>query len=263
MCRRVRSPILYQQMRGRGTRTAPSIGKRQFMIYDFFGNHEYFNDSDTDIFTGSGDGSGGSTGGTTKPPGEGLLLEIGRQDEWLDALSYVEVGINGERIDKKEYVSKWEETIKSAEPDNTIIGKIKAQEELSEEEEQQLSQKLNQPENYFNEENLRRAYRDSSGNIIDFIKVALGMETLKSREEILTENFQAWLAARSLSPGQAEYLSLLKNRGIVKGQVKIDDLFQPPLSALNAGEVGVKLFGENGLKEVIKDMNETVFARAV
>ena len=165
-------------------------------------------------------------------------MEIGRQDEWLDALSYVEVGINGERIDKKEYVSKWEETIKSAEPDNTIIGKIKAQEELSEEEEQQLSQKLNQPENYFNEENLRRAYRDSSGNIIDFIKVALGMETLKSREEILTENFQAWLAARSLSPGQAEYLSLLKNRGIVKGQVKIDDLFQPPLSALNAGDRG-------------------------
>ena len=94
-------------------------------------------------------------------------------------------------------------------------------------------------------------------------KVALGMETLKSREEILTENFQAWLTARSLSPGQAEYLSLLKNRGIVKGQVKIDDLFQPPLSALNAGEVGVKLFGEDGLKEVIKDMNETVFARAV
>ena len=29
MCRRVRSPILYQQMRGRGTRTAPHIGKTE------------------------------------------------------------------------------------------------------------------------------------------------------------------------------------------------------------------------------------------
>jgi type I restriction enzyme, R subunit len=29
MCRRVRSPILYQQMRGRGTRTAPHIGKEK------------------------------------------------------------------------------------------------------------------------------------------------------------------------------------------------------------------------------------------
>jgi len=35
MCRRVRSPILYQQMRGRGTRTAPHIGKEKFVIYDF------------------------------------------------------------------------------------------------------------------------------------------------------------------------------------------------------------------------------------
>jgi len=37
MCRRVRSPILYQQMRGRGTRTAPHIDKQKFVIYDFFG----------------------------------------------------------------------------------------------------------------------------------------------------------------------------------------------------------------------------------
>ncbi len=35
MCRRVRSPILYQQMRGRGTRTAPHINKQKFVIYDF------------------------------------------------------------------------------------------------------------------------------------------------------------------------------------------------------------------------------------
>ena len=49
MCRRVRSPILYQQMRGRGTRTAPHIGKQKFVIYDFFGNHEHFNDTDADV----------------------------------------------------------------------------------------------------------------------------------------------------------------------------------------------------------------------
>jgi type I restriction enzyme R subunit len=43
MCRRVRSPILYQQMRGRGTRTAPHIEKKRFVIYDFFRNHQHFN----------------------------------------------------------------------------------------------------------------------------------------------------------------------------------------------------------------------------
>jgi hypothetical protein len=53
---RLRSPILYQQIRGRGTRTAPHIDKKKFVIYDFFRNREYFNDSDTDIFPGTGGG---------------------------------------------------------------------------------------------------------------------------------------------------------------------------------------------------------------
>src|SRR5207249_2215724 len=54
MCRRIGSPILYQQIRGRGTRTAPHIGKQKFVIYDFFRNHERWNDSETEIFTSAG-----------------------------------------------------------------------------------------------------------------------------------------------------------------------------------------------------------------
>src|SRR4030095_8075145 len=80
MCRRVRSPILYQQMRGRGTRTAPHIRKQQFVIYDFFGNHQYFNDSDTEIFTGTG---GGHTtrGSQTRAQESRDLVELGLEDE--------------------------------------------------------------------------------------------------------------------------------------------------------------------------------------
>src|SRR5207248_9070782 len=82
MCRRVRSPILYQQMRGRGTRTAPHIGKQKFVIYDFFGNHDYFNDSDTDIFVGTG--SGHVPGPRPpQPPGGPNLVDLGLEDEWL------------------------------------------------------------------------------------------------------------------------------------------------------------------------------------
>src|SRR6266508_4178549 len=92
LCRRVRSPILYQQIRGRGTRTAPHIGKETFVIYDFFRNHEYFNDSETDIFEGPPGGSGGSGGGTRPPGPTTELVELGIQDDWLDALAYVELG---------------------------------------------------------------------------------------------------------------------------------------------------------------------------
>jgi type I restriction enzyme R subunit len=42
----------------------------------------------------------------------------------------------------------------------------------------------------------------------------------------------------------------------------LEDLFQPPLSILNAAELGVELFGKKGLKEMILDLNEAAFLRA-
>jgi len=260
MCRRVRSPILYQQMRGRGTRTADHIQKQKFVIYDFFGNHDYFNDSDTDIFTGIGRGH--APGGERKPPKPpGDLVELGLEDEWLHAVTYVEVGPEGERVDKRDYVTNWETSVQSAVKDDPIIQKVRRGELLTEDEEKSLAERLNRPEMYFNEENLRRAYRQPGGNLIDFIKAALGSLKIKPREEELTENFQAWLVAKSITPQQAQYLSLLKNRGIARGHIELEDLFQPPLSILNAAELGVELFGERGLKEIIQDLNDSVFRK--
>lgn len=262
MCRRVRSPILYQQMRGRGTRTADHIQKQKFVIYDFFGNRAYFNDSDTDIFTGTGRGH--APGGEHKPPRlPSDLVELGLEDEWLNAVTYVEVGPEGERVDKRDYVTNWETTVRSAVMDDPIIQKVRRGALLTEGEEKALAHRLNQPKMYFNEENLRRAYRQPGGNLIDFMKAALGSLKIKPREEELTENFQAWLVAKSLTPQQAQYLSLLKNRGIARGRIQLEDLFQPPLSILNAAELGVELFGERGLKDIIQDLNDSVFMKRV
>lgn len=258
MCRRVRSPILYQQMRGRGTRTAPHIGKEKFVIYDFFRNHEYFNDSDTDIFSGS---SGGGYAPKPKQPGGKTpreLIELGLEDEWLDAVHYIEVGPDGERVDKRDYVTDWETTVQQEAEADPIIAKVKAGDALSEDEEAQLAQRLNQPQRYFNEDNLRRAYRNPGGNLVDFIRAALGMLKIKSREERVEDNFRAWLVAKNLTPEQAQYLALLKNRGLVKGKVSLDDLFAPPLSILNAANIGIELFGEQGLRNVMDEINQSV-----
>ena len=258
MCRRVRSPILYQQMRGRGTRTAPHIGKNRFVIYDFFQNHQYFNDSDTDAFTGHGGGR--TLSATPTPPRpHGDLVELGLEDEWLVAVTYVEIGPDGERVDKREYVKEWERAIKGHAAADPLIRKVRDGEPITELEESELARRLNQPELYFNEDNLRRAYRDPGGTLVDFIQAALGMLRIKSRDEQLEENFRAWLVYKSLTPEQAQYLSLLKNRGIAKDGIEIEDLFAPPLSILNAGGLGIELFGEQGLRDVVADLNQSVF----
>jgi len=260
LCRKIFSPILYQQIRGRGTRTAPHIGKKRFVIYDFFRNHEYFNDSETDIFEGPS-GAGGTAGGQPPPPGTRReLVELGIQDDWLDALAYVELGPNGERVDKKVYISNWEESIRAAVKDDPLLQKIKENLPLTELEEHSLADQLNRPENYFNEENLRLAYRRATGNIVSFIRHALGLEKLKTKEEEINENFQAWLVSKNVTPEQAQYLALLKNRGVAVGEVRIEDLFEPPLSILNAADVGVELFGEQGLQNMVNDLNKALFA---
>lgn len=260
LCRRIFSPILYQQIRGRGTRTCPKIGKKRFVIYDFFRNHEYFNDSETDIFEGPAGGSG-SSGGTRPPGPAGELVELGIQDDWLDALTYVEVGPAGERLDKKVYVTNWEESIRAAAQNDPLIQKIKDGQPLTESEEHALAEKLNRPENYFNEENLRLAYRRAAGNLIEFVRHALGLEKLKSKDDEITENFHAWLVSKNVTPEQAQYLALLKNRGLATGKVELEDLFEPPLSVLNAADVGIELFGEQGLQDIVADMNQTLFRK--
>ena len=262
MCRRVRSAILYQQMRGRGTRTAHKIRKEQFVIYDFFGNHEHFNDSDTDIFTGTGGGRGGGGPRPEPPKTAQELVEAGLEDEWLQAVTYVEIGLEGERVDKKAYVCTWEETIRDAAKDDALLGKVRSGEGLSSPEETELSKRLNTPKYYFNEENLRRAYQNPGGTLIDFVRHALGLVKVKSREETINDNFRAWLVSKGLTPEQAQYLTTIKNRGIAKGKFDMQDLFQPPLSLLNAAGRGVELFGTARLKEVISDMNQSVFQQS-
>ena len=63
-----------------------------------------------------------------------------------------------------------------------------------------------------------------------------------------------------MSPEQAQYLDLIKNRGVAKGEVRIEDLFEPPLSILNAADVGIELFCEEGLQTILADKNESIFA---
>jgi type I restriction enzyme R subunit len=255
MCRRVRSPILYQQMRGRGTRTAPHIRKQGFVIYDFFKNHEYFGDSDEHTYTGSGLGSGG---GEKPGPGGADLVELNRDDRWRERVTYVEVGPLDTRVDKDEYRSRWEQTIREAETSDPILAKIKAGEDLTDEEQDALSRRLNENENYFNEENLRHAYRTPSGTIIDFIRAALGMTQVKSREEQIDDNFRAWLVANQFTPEQASFLSMLKARGVANGHVELGELFEPPLVHFNAPEKASQLFGSE-LKSVVDDLNTSVF----
>ena len=76
MARFTRSAILYRQMRGRGTRKAPHIGKTDFTIFDFVGVTDFHGDDDGDI--GGGEAPGSKPPGPTEPR---MLLTLDVDDQ--------------------------------------------------------------------------------------------------------------------------------------------------------------------------------------
>ncbi len=159
------------------------------------------------------------------PPGD--LIELGLEDEWLHAVTYVEVGPDGERVDKRDYVTNWEKTIRSAVKDDPIIRKVSKENLLTEEEEKALADELNRPEMYFNEDNLRRAYRNPGGNLIDFIKAALGSLKIKPPRGG-TDRKLPRLAGGQIAHPPAGAISLpAKEPRHRPGKYELDDLFQP------------------------------------
>ena len=79
MARFTRSAILYQQMRGRGTRKADHIGKAGFTIFDFVGVTDFHGDDDADL-----DGGEIREGGRRSDPGKPRMLLTLDVDDHID-----------------------------------------------------------------------------------------------------------------------------------------------------------------------------------
>lgn len=263
LCRPVASPILYQQIRGRGTRRCDRIEKRAFVIYDFFGNIERFGDREDAPVTGGAVGPGSPATANARDarasePRKVRDLDI--DDEWLYRVNYVEVGPDGERVDKREYVREFEAAVHaSASANEAVLAMVRAGARLDAAQEDSLAASLNRPRWYFNAENLRLAYGDPRGALVDFVRVALGVAKPRSRDAEIEAAFEAWVVARGFSHEQGVYLRQLCNRARAQGaKLSINDLFEPPLSIWNADVIGESLFGAEGLKAAIDALDAEV-----
>lgn len=263
MMRPTASAVLYQQMRGRGTRKEPKIGKESFLIYDFVGNAEKFNDPMLE----------------NAVPGEKALPkylakeieeeEVKRKKEFIVVKEHelsdemqtremIYVGPEGLAIDRQNYKEKFKETIEELANDPTVQ-KILSDKELEQEELDKLAAQLNKPEDYFNEDNLKEAYEQPSGSLVDFIKAALGKYTFPTKKERVNKNFDSWLRQKEYTVDQIMLLSQLKNRFVAgDNEIGADDFNKPPLREQGGIQKAVSLFGEQGLRQTLEELNQTV-----
>jgi type I restriction enzyme R subunit len=287
MVRPTRSAIKYAQMRGRGSRLCPRIGKTEFIIYDFVGNTKRFNDPGqkydkprmtgtapkSELFTGKNSGEGIIE---EKPPGfevrplsrdHFVLIQDGSLHDEIRSREIIIVGPEGLAIDRKTYQEKWDEKVVELIKSDPAIDKIFRGEVLTDEEWEELSRRLNSPEYYFNETSLRRAFEQPTGSLSDFIRVALKLDRFLTREERIERAFNAWFAEHStLDAAQAQMLRLLKSHLVAQvSDKKVEPISvglfsQPPFSLWGGGARMEQLFGKQNLHQMVDELNALLAA---
>jgi len=271
MMRPTKSAIKYAQMRGRGSRLCPRIGKTSFMIYDFVGNTERFDDPGEEYHRPKDRGrraSGEQVRETEAPfvikpeqppetprPGEFVEIPLGSLEDEFRRREMMTVGPEGLAIDRKTYLDKWREKVTELKGVDPAVQAIVEGRPLSEEEWDALAARLNSPEFWFTEQSLQAAFDQPAGSLSDFVLAALGLYKFPTREERIERAFAAWVAQHSPTPHQAEMLRLLKARVLAGDQIDLTIFSQPPFSLRGGRTRMEQLFGREGLERIVEEVN--------
>jgi type I restriction enzyme R subunit len=231
MLRPTTSAIKYAQMRGRGSRLCPRIGKIGFLIYDFVNNSANFDDPGEQYHRpkavgqrpASGSGDDDAIDGAIvdrpppppppSPPPEFKVIREGSLEDEFRKRQMIVVGPGGLAIDRQRYHDQWVQRIAILRDTDPVVRKVLANEAITESEWDELAQRLNAPEFWFDEPALRKAFDQPTGSLNDFIRAALGLYQFPTREERIVRAFNAWVTehSNSIRPDQARMLQLLRN----------------------------------------------------
>lgn len=198
LARPIASPTNYIQIKGRGTRryTFPDgTQKTHFVIHDFCEVVEYFEEQydytapiplPLSVAESKGDYSAEGKvvdAGVEAKSGQELL--VAKTPDVMVMTEFVEVGPEGEKVDRMIYQNKWKEKIKEiARVKPELVEAAKTDNFTDELIEYLNTEVLNRPVEYFNEINLAKVYRIFA-DITDFIKEALGVGKLPTQREQL------------------------------------------------------------------------------
>jgi len=273
MMRPTNSAILYQQMRGRGSRICKRPDgslKNSFLIYDFTDNSERFNDPKFDPTKpppSTGEIVTRPRPAPPEPPprpprGPIKIVPVGSVQDAIVERKWIEVGPEGMRVDIRNYQDEWNREVAERAAKDAVMAKIKDGQMPTDEELDQLAAALGGPENFFNETNLREAFGQPDASLIDFIRAALGQYQFPSREQRVDQRFEAWLIQHNFDPEKARVWRMLKNQMLAQAYppANLDlSVFNqlPPLKGWGGLRKAMQLFGSD-LENLLNELKEDV-----
>ena len=197
LARPIFDPITYQQIKGRGTRLCPEIGKKEFVVFDFCGVVAYFDDKyDWEAPAKLTRESGAATA-TTPTAGSGGASVVEedtgisepRISQTPDMVLTRDVIIlpEGDTVDRNMYRDEWTKAVQQFMSTKTdmVSGALEDPDKVEDLITEINTSLLNKPKLYFNEENLQSSHRIVAG-VREFFLSALGRQPLPTREEQLT-----------------------------------------------------------------------------
>jgi type I restriction enzyme R subunit len=214
LARPIASPTTYIQIKGRGTRkyTFPDgTEKKQFLVHDFCEVVKYFEeeyDFEAPLPIPPTGGGGTGTPPIPPPPPPPPEVQIYEGQDEMAFTEMIEIGPEGEKVDRLVYITKWEKIVKGIVEENPEFAEnVKAGED--EKVEEYLQENVfDKPMDYFNKRNLSRAYR-VFGGLLDYVRAGLGIEKLPTREEQLLTLVDGIRTEHDLDLEQTRLLKIL------------------------------------------------------
>ena len=163
----------------------------------------------------------------------------------------VEFGPENEAVSISKYREMVEAKVEELTKDNPILQKLKQGLDINEDESKQLADQLFDEDPHITESLLRKVYKHQKAKFVQLIKHILGIEILESFDEQVSKAVSQFVQEHSnLSTRQIEFLNLLKDYIIERGNIEKRDLIQAPFTIIHPkGIRGV--FSPQEIKEII------------
>jgi len=172
---------------------------------------------------------------------------------------FVEFGPQHEALSVAKYRELVEKKINELVLSSPILQKLKQGQEITTDEAEQLAEELHNEHPHITIDLLRKVYNHRKAALVQFIKHILGIEHLETFAETVTKAFDDFIAKHSyLTSRQLQFLDLLKNFVLEKGDVSKRNLIESPFTMLHPE--GIRgIFNQKEIDEILS-LTEQVLA---
>lgn len=281
LARPVFEPTLYQQIKGRGTRLCKEIDKKQFVMFDFCGVCEYFEESydweaplkkPADRIKADKEAASSlqSSEQTAERDSEEAIKNepvVSHQADMIGTRNLIEVGPDGDKVDREMYKDEWTTAVQQFVTSHPEVATMIDDEDKTEELIELInSELLNRPSHYFNEESLISSYRVIA-TVKDFLLSALKKKSLPEREEQLEQWKQGMIDKYGKKPGATQRRALMvdliatevvQDNRLRKSLQKASDISFLQREPFNQGysvREWLDTFGKDELEEIVSDVH--------